>query len=116
MPVIFIQDNDHKCFVCGTEVERLNYGWVCPDESCGAAYFFNGLADIESLPEWFEPDGSVPMMQEMSHGCYWHWCPRHGEYERDAPFEDAPCVKRIHRATRHIAGPPVEPRPEMATA
>lgn len=103
---IFIHETDFKCLVCGEDVEPLNYGWVCTNDVCETAYFANGLADIESLPEWYEPDGSVPMMQEMSHGCYWHWCREHGEYERDAPFEpQAPCGRRIYEATKVIAGP-----------
>lgn len=101
--VTTIFETDMKCLFCGSAVELIG-GYACTNDDCGAGYFLSGEVVLEDMPEWYEPDGSIPRVLEMNHGVHWHWCPFHEEYERDSPFGVSTCTEKIYRMTPLLPG------------
>ena len=103
---ITIFDSDMKCLVCGQQVVRQEYGYgfLCTNEDCGCFYWYNGTLDMDSIPEGYQPDGSIPMVVDSNHGCCWFWCDYHEDYERESAFDNPPCVRLIHDMTLRLSG------------
>ena len=103
MPMTTIFENDMKCLFCGSDVAIFG-AYACTNEDCTAGYFWSGEVVMEQMPEWYEPDGSIPRVLEHNHGVYWYWCPFHEEYERDSPFGVSTCVEQIQTMTALLSG------------
>ena len=104
-PVSTILDTDFRCLYCHEIVIPPTSGaggYLCTNRSCGAYYFVSGVSELESMPDWHQPDGSIAYVQEAAHGCFWYYCKQHQTFERHGPFETQPCIIPVNRS-RHEA-------------
>ena len=101
-----IFDNGMQCLFCAAEVRRTEHGggYLCSSEACRAYYLNSGTAELESMPHWYQPDGSVEFVQDGNHGNLWIWCRAHESFERDSSFQERPCAARIQEMTAMLSG------------
>lgn len=72
---------------------------------CHAYYFNNGLAELESILSWYEPDGRINFIQEFHQGFPWLYCRHHRTFERNSPPEPIqPCLILPEQMTPMLSG------------
>ena len=106
--MLTVFDNEMRCLFCHEPVRTMpNFaGYHCDGEEdgCGTYYFVSGVAQSESVPEWYVADGEVEIMQELNNGVTWHWCRFHQDYEPDTGFVPRPCGAHIIEMTALLSG------------
>ena len=106
--MLTVFDNDMNCLFCeGPVTEAPNHaGYRCDhdQDGCGAYYYVSGVAQSETVPQWYAPDGNVQIIQEHNNGVIWHWCPFHRNYEPDTSFPPRPCPAKIIDMTTRLSG------------
>ena len=101
-------ENDMDCLFCGEPVHpaTLGGGFICDREQsgCGAYYLNSGLASMAEVPEWYEADGFVELMQDTNNGVIWEWCAHHADYETNGGRPPQPCRRQIELMTPLLSG------------